>query len=148
MSVAAAMQRHSDAGYANGDYGRRTLVQPMLSTAVRTVAKGKAEDAPNDRGKRQYGNSRRARWHSTARVTPPATLRARRCVKTSFSDPHAVNLARLEYCHYPTHAFLTSISRLLASALSPDSTHYPQYRSIQFGRKDFGGVVQRSCPGR
>src|SRR6185437_17086621 len=31
--------------------------------------------------------------------------------------------------------FLTSISRLLAFALSPDSTHYPQYRSIQFGGK-------------
>jgi hypothetical protein len=40
MSVDAAMQRHSDAGYANDDYCRHRLVQPMLCTGVRTVAKG------------------------------------------------------------------------------------------------------------
>lgn len=45
MSVAAAMQRHSDAGYLFGDYRRRTLVKPMLSKGVRHCCQGKAQDA-------------------------------------------------------------------------------------------------------
>src|SRR6185437_15086852 len=112
----------------------------MLATGVRRCCQGHAEDAPASR----FTPCRMAFHCKSDSTCNPA--RETLC-QSLISDPHTVVLARLEYCHYPTRAFLTSISRLLAFALSPDSTHYPQYRSIQFGRKDFGGVVQRSLSG-
>jgi hypothetical protein len=75
------------------------------------------------------------------------------CMRDVASKPHF--LIRTQSCRQDWSIvtirriqILTGVLRLLAFALSPDPTHYPQYRSIQFTRKDFGGVVQRSYLGR